>query len=68
MINKKNHRLSIKTCFNTKDGLRRIEVTGYDVYEMDEDDLEEFGGDPEYYFSKGCKLDGWKDRRNFTQA
>ena len=37
----------------TKDGLRRIDVTGYEVYEMDEDDLEEFGGDPEYYFSKG---------------
>ena len=37
----------------TKDGRRRIDVTGYEVYEMDEDDLEEFGGDPEYYFSKG---------------
>lgn len=36
-----------------KDGCRRIEVTGYEVYEMDEDDLEEFGDDPEYYFSKG---------------
>ena len=34
----------------TKDGLRRIDVTGYEVYEMDEDDLEEFGDDPEYYF------------------
>ena len=37
----------------TKDGLRRIDVTGYEVYEMDGDDLEDFGGDPEYYFSKG---------------
>ena len=27
-----------------KDGYRRIDVTGYEVYEMDEDDLEEFGG------------------------
>jgi len=27
-----------------KDGCRRIDVTGYEVYEMDEDDLEEFGG------------------------
>jgi hypothetical protein len=34
----------------TKDGLRRIVVTGYEVYEMDEDDLQEFGDDPEYYF------------------
>ena len=32
----------------TKDGRRRIDVTGYEVFEMDEDDLEEFGGDPEY--------------------
>ena len=32
----------------TKDGLRRIEITGYEVFEMDEDDLEEFGGEPEY--------------------
>ena len=24
----------------TKDGLRRIDVSGYEVYEMDEDDLE----------------------------
>ena len=30
----------------TKDGRRRIDVTGYEVFEMDEDDLEEFGGDP----------------------
>ena len=34
----------------TKDGRRRIDVTGYEVYEMDEDDLKEFGGDSEYYF------------------
>ena len=34
----------------TKEGLRRIDVTGYEVYEMDEDDLKEFGGDSEYYF------------------
>lgn len=34
----------------TKDGHRRIAVTGYEVYEMDEDDFEEFGGDPDYYF------------------
>ena len=32
----------------TKDGLRRIDVTGYEVFEIDEDDLEEFGSDPEY--------------------
>jgi hypothetical protein len=29
----------------TKDGLRRIEVTGYEVYEMAEDDPEEFDYD-----------------------
>jgi len=34
----------------TKDGLRRIDISGYEVYEMDEDDLAEFGEDPEYYF------------------
>ena len=34
----------------TKDGLRRIDVTGYEVYEMDEEDLEEFGVDSEFYF------------------
>ena len=27
----------------TKDGVRRITVTGYEVYEMTEDDPEEFG-------------------------
>lgn len=27
-----------------RDGRRRIDVTGYEVYEMDEDDLEEFSG------------------------
>ena len=34
----------------TKDGLLRIDISGYEVYEMDEDDLAEFGEDPEYYF------------------
>ncbi|MGD9113255.1 MAG: hypothetical protein PVI77_12925 [Desulfobacterales bacterium] len=34
----------------TKDGVRRITVTGYEVYERDEDDPEEFGYDPVYYF------------------
>jgi len=34
----------------TKDGLCRIDVTGYEVYEMDEDDLEEYGVDSDYYF------------------
>ena len=29
----------------TKDGLCRIDVSGYEVYEMDEEDLEEFGID-----------------------
>lgn len=29
----------------TKDGRCRIEVSGYEVYEMDEEDLEEFGFD-----------------------
>ena len=37
----------------TKDGLRRIDVTNYEVYEMDEDDLEEFGVDPDDYFRDG---------------
>ena len=31
-----------------KDGSRRIGVTGYEVFEMDEDDLEDFGGNHEY--------------------
>jgi hypothetical protein len=44
----------------TKDGLRRIEVTGYEVFEMDEDDLEEFGEHPDfYYFSNGNLSGGW---------
>jgi len=34
----------------TKDGFRRIDVSGYEVYEMDEDDLEEYGDRPDYYF------------------
>jgi hypothetical protein len=32
----------------TKDGRRRIDVSGYEVFEMDEDDFEDFGGNPEY--------------------
>ena len=32
----------------TKDGVRRITVTGYEVYEMTEDDPEEFGCGLEY--------------------
>ena len=32
----------------TKDGGRRITVTGYEVYEMNEDDPEEFGYGLEY--------------------
>ena len=32
----------------TKDGLRRIDVSGYEVFEMDEDDLEDFGDGSEY--------------------
>lgn len=34
----------------TKDGVCRIDVSGYEVYEMDEEDLEEFGIDSDYYF------------------
>ena len=37
----------------TKDGLCRIEVTGYEVYEMDEDYIETFGNYLEYYFREG---------------
>ena len=33
----------------TKDGRRRIHVTGYEVFEMDEDDLEEYGDHPGNY-------------------
>ena len=33
----------------TKDGLRRIAVTNYEVYEMDEDDLDDFGADADGY-------------------
>lgn len=39
----------------TKDGVCRIDVTNYEVYEMDEDDLEEFSIDPDYYSSKKFK-------------
>jgi hypothetical protein len=35
----------------TKEGLRRIDVSGYEVYEMDEDDFEEFGFDSDYNFN-----------------
>ena len=34
----------------TKDGRYRIDVSGYEVYEMDEEDLEEIGADYDYYF------------------
>lgn len=34
----------------TKDGLCRIDVSGYEVYEMDEEDLEEYGVDSDTYF------------------
>ena len=37
----------------TKDGLCRIDVTGYEVYEMDEEDIEEIGVDYDYYFRHG---------------
>jgi len=37
----------------TKDGRCRIDVTGYEVYEMDEEDLEEIGADYDYYFRHG---------------
>ena len=32
----------------TKDGCCRIDVSGYEVYEMDEEDFEEFGMDSEW--------------------
>ena len=32
----------------TKNGDRRISVTGYEVYEMDEDDFEDYGDGLEY--------------------
>ena len=35
----------------TKDGCRQIDVSGYEVFEMDEDDLEEYGDHPGNYFS-----------------
>ena len=34
----------------TSDGRALIDVSGYEVYEMDEDDLEELGIDYDYYF------------------
>jgi hypothetical protein len=36
--------------FRTKNGTRRIAVSGYEVFEMDEDDREEFGDYSDYYF------------------
>jgi hypothetical protein len=40
----------------TKKGELRIAVTGYRVYEMDEDDLDDYGSDPDYYLSEKYKL------------
>ena len=37
-----------------KDGRLRIAVSGYKVYEMDEDDLVEFGDGLEYHFRPKC--------------
>lgn len=34
----------------TKDGRLQINVTGYEVFEMDEDDLEDYGDHPGNYF------------------
>ena len=34
----------------TKDGRSQIEVSGYEVYEMDEEELEEIGIDYDFYF------------------
>lgn len=45
----------------TKDGLRRIDVTNYEVYEMDEDDLEEFGVDSDYFSDTNTNL--WSKNR-----
>ena len=36
------------TITETKDGRCRIDVSGYEVYEMDEEDLEEFGFDSDW--------------------
>lgn len=37
----------------TKNGNRRIAVTDYRVYEMDEDDLDDYGADSDYNFRDG---------------
>ena len=37
----------------TKDGFRRIAVTGYEVFEMDEDDLEDYGDHSDFYVGNG---------------
>ena len=34
----------------TKTGGQRIAVTSYRVYEMDEDDLDDYGADADFYF------------------
>jgi len=38
---------------STRDGRRQIDVTGYEVFEMDEDDLEDYGDYPDNYFDPG---------------
>ena len=37
----------------TKNGERRITVSDYRVYEMDEDDFDDYGADADYYFKDG---------------
>jgi hypothetical protein len=37
----------------TGTGDRRIKVTDYRVFEMDEDDLDDYGVDPDFYFNDG---------------
>ncbi len=37
----------------TKDGRLQIDVTGYEVFEMDEDDLEDYGDYSGNYFDPG---------------
>ena len=37
----------------TKDGRRHITVTGYEVFEKDEDDFDEYGDHPDNYFNAG---------------
>ena len=38
--------------YRTKDGRRQIDVSGYEVFEMDEEDLEDYGDYPGNYFGK----------------